>query len=81
MFVFLKGFTMARKVTAPRPAPESLSVTQAAAREGVSPDTIRRRIADGTIPAHRVGPKLIRIYAADLDRLRRPIPAAAGGAA
>ena len=79
MFVFLTGFTMARKPVATLPEADALSVTQAAAREGVSPDTIRRRIADGTIPAHRVGPKLIRIYVADLDRLRRPIPTVGGG--
>lgn len=61
-------------------APQPLSIAQAAERAGVSPDTIRRRIADGTLPAYRVGPKLIRVDAADVDaRLRRPIPA--GGVA
>ncbi len=40
---------------------------------GVSIDTIRRRIADGTLPAERIGPRLIRIRVADLDALGRPI--------
>lgn len=66
--------------TSTKPAPHPLSITQAAERAGVSRDTIRRRIADGTLPAYRVGPKLIRVDAADVDaHLRRPIPA--GGAA
>lgn len=60
------------------PVDESVSIAEAAAIEGVSRDTIRRRIADGSLPAHRVGPRLIRIYTADLERLRRPIPAASG---
>lgn len=58
--------------------PVSLSINQAAERVGVSRDTIRRRIADGTLPAHRMGPKLIRIHPADLERLYRPVPAASG---
>lgn len=56
-----------------------LSVAQSAARLGVSPWTIRRRIADGSLTAYRVGPKLIRVDVAELDALLRPIPAAGGG--
>lgn len=77
---FRKGFTMARKPHTATVLPAPLSIDQAAECVGVSRDTIRRRIADGTLPAHRMGPKLIRIHPADLERLYRPIPAAAGGA-
>ncbi len=56
-----------------------LSVAQSAARLGVSPWTIRRRIADGSLTAYRVGPKLIRVDLNELDALLRPIPAAGGG--
>lgn len=49
------------------------SVAGAAERLGVSVDTIRRRIADGTLPAERIGPRLIRIRIADLDALGTPI--------
>ena len=66
------------RTTAP-PNPETVSVAQAAEREGVTPKTIRRWIADGIIPAHRVGPKLIRIRVPDLDALHRRIPTAGGG--
>ena len=61
------------------PVPNPITIAQAAERAGVSRDTIRRRIADGTLPAVRIGPRLIRIDAADVDALMRPIPAAGGG--
>ena len=61
--------------------PPKLSVEDAAALEGVSPRTIRRRIADGSLPAVRLGPRLIRINPADLDRLAHRIPAAGSGPA
>jgi excisionase family DNA binding protein len=51
-----KGVRMARYVT-----PD-----EAAAHLGISTRTVRRRIADGTIPAYRLGPRLLRI---DLDEL------------
>lgn len=54
--------------------PLYLSIQEAAIRAGVSVLTIRRRIADGTIPAHRLGKRLIRISADDLDAAFRPIP-------
>ncbi len=57
-----------------QPEPEWLSLQQAAALYGVSVDTLRRRIADGRLPASRFGVRLIRVRAADLERLYRPIP-------
>jgi excisionase family DNA binding protein len=51
---------------APAPAePELLTVKQYAARAGLSPCTIRRRISDGGLPHVRVG-AAIRIPAASL---------------
>jgi excisionase family DNA binding protein len=44
-----------------------LTIPQAAESLGVSTDTVRRRIADGTIPATRLGPRLIRIRLSDLS--------------
>jgi excisionase family DNA binding protein len=52
-----------------------LTIQTAAERFGVSTKTIRRRIADGTIPAVRIGPQIIRIPAASLDGLGRPLSA------
>jgi excisionase family DNA binding protein len=54
-----------------------ISVSEAARTYSCSTRTIRRRIADGTLRAYRVGPKLIRIDPGDLDRMARRIPAAA----
>ncbi|MBI5028731.1 MAG: helix-turn-helix domain-containing protein, partial [Actinobacteria bacterium] len=59
-----------------QPAPEWLSLQQAAALYGVSVDTLRRRIAGGQLPASRFGLRLIRVRVEDLDLLFRPIPTA-----
>ena len=47
--------------------PRFISIEAAAAIYGVTGKTIRRRIADGTITAHRVGPRLIRV---EVDELK-----------
>ncbi len=44
-----------------------LSIAAAAARVGVSIPTIRRAIESGALPAFRLGPRLVRLRAADLD--------------
>ena len=56
------------------PAPEWLSLHQAALIYGVSVDTLRRRIRAGKLPASRFGVRLIRVRIEDLDRLYRAIP-------
>ena len=55
-----------------RPA-EYLSIAEAAALYHVSRDYVRDRIIDGSLPAVRSGRKIIRISAADLERLFRPV--------
>lgn len=54
-----------------------LTVRDAADRLGVSVETIRARVNDGTIPAARLG-KAIRIRPADLDALFVASPAQGG---
>lgn len=49
------------------------TVSGAAERLNVSPDTIRRMIARGELKAYRYGPRLIRIDPADLEALRQPV--------
>jgi excisionase family DNA binding protein len=44
-----------------------LSLTEAADLMSVSVKTLRRRIADGTLPAYRCGRRVIRIRLDDLD--------------
>ncbi len=52
-----------------------VTINAAAECMGVSPKTIRRRIADGSLPAWRVGPRLIRVNLADVEHvLLRRIP-------
>lgn len=49
------------------------AIATAAAILDVSPKTIRRRIADGTIEAKRIGPRLIRVNLATLTDNARPL--------
>jgi excisionase family DNA binding protein len=65
-------------VTATRaaPSPRWASPDTAAAYADVSTKTIHRRILDGSLPAHRLGPRLLRIDLNDVDKLFRPVPAA-----
>ncbi|MGV9745801.1 helix-turn-helix transcriptional regulator [Rhodococcus zopfii] len=44
----------------------NVTVAEAAEHYGLSVKTVRRYIADGRIPAHRLGPKLVRL---DLDEV------------
>lgn len=54
-----------------------LSLAEAAEFAGISIKTLRRRIAEGALPAFRTGPRLIRVYPEDLIALAKPINAAA----
>ena len=53
---------------------EWLSQQQVAAEFGISDRTVRRMIADGRIPAHRLGPRLVRIRSTDALAAVTPIP-------
>jgi excisionase family DNA binding protein len=59
------------------PGKRLMGISEGAEVLGVSCKTIRRYIAAGKLPAYRVGPRLIKIDAADLDSLFQPV----GGAA
>lgn len=58
------------------PARHLVSLAEAGRLLNCSPRTVRRRVAEGTLKAYRVGPRLIKIDAADVDALLRPIPTA-----
>ncbi|MDQ3663787.1 MAG: excisionase family DNA-binding protein [Actinomycetota bacterium] len=53
-----------------------VSLHTAAERYEVSVRTLRRRIADGTLTAWRVGPRLVRVDADELESVLRRIPTA-----
>ncbi len=57
------------------------TITDAAAQLKVNPKTIRRMITRGDIYAERVGPRLIRVDLASLDRIGKPLQYVADGAA
>ncbi len=52
---------------------ELLTVTEAAGRLCVTPRFIRMLIADGTLPALRLGRRAIRLRKDDVDHVLRPI--------
>ena len=56
--------------------PIYLSLDQAASIMSLSVKTLRRRIADGTIPAYQCGSRPIRIRLDELEAAMRPIPTA-----
>ena len=55
---------------------EYLSIKQSATYFKCSEDTIRNRIADGSLPAYRFGGRLIRVKKIDLEKLFHLIPSA-----
>lgn len=54
-----------------------LTIAQAAEQLGVHHISVRRYISRGLLRAYRIGPRMIRIRAEDVEALRKPI----GGAA
>jgi len=51
------------------------SLSDAAQYANVNPRTIRRRVADGSIPGYRLGPRIVRVDLNELDALLlSPIP-------
>lgn len=55
-------------------APRWATVKDAVTYSGIPEGTLRRWIAEGTLPSTKVGPKRIEVDLNDLDRLRRPRP-------
>lgn len=73
---------MSTSITTPR-APECvervlITIEQAAAYLGVTDRSIRNYISRGQLRAYRVGDRLVRVDARDVDAMLRPIPAAGG---
>ena len=60
--------------------PDWCSIAAAANSLGLSEKTIRRRIADGSIRAHRFGPRLIRVNLNSLHEFGRPLQYIGGDA-
>ncbi|GGF46582.1 excisionase family DNA-binding protein [Ornithinimicrobium tianjinense] len=63
---------------APLARSKRISLEAAADRYGVSVDTLRRRITDGSLPAYRMGARLIRVEEADVAALFQPVQSVGG---
>jgi excisionase family DNA binding protein len=50
-----------------------ISVNEAAEIVGVTHFTIRRRIADGSLPGYRFGPRTLRVRRSDVLAMLRPL--------
>lgn len=65
----------------PHPTPDVsndlVTVAEAARALRITERTVRGWIADGTVPAYRIGDKAIRIKRPDLDALLQPVVSAA----
>jgi len=64
--------------TTPRKPTQLASIAEAADRLAVNRRTIYRWVNDGLITGWRVGPKLIKVDLAELDKLITPVAAAGG---
>lgn len=60
--------------------PSYVSLADAAELAGVCTKTVRRWISSGNIAGYRVGPRLIRVDLAEVERMMRPIPTIDGAA-
>ncbi len=55
------------------PAPEWLTLRDTAERLQISEKSVRRWIAEGRLKAVRIGPRMIRVDAASVAALGRPL--------
>jgi len=62
------------KAAVPEVAARYITLEEAAEYYRMSERTRRRRIAEGKLPAWRVGPRAIRVMAADVEALAERIP-------
>lgn len=56
------------------PERQLVTVAAVAAQLGVHPQTVRRWIAQGRLTGYRLGPRLLRLDAAQVDELARELP-------
>lgn len=53
------------------------TLAAAAERTGISIRTLRRRIADGSLPAYRTGRRIVRVSPQEVDELLEQMPSGA----
>ena len=71
--LFLSVLLLALSFSA-MPTPSLVSISKAAQELGTSVRFVRRRIADGTLPAIRLkGSSVIRIDRRDLEAMKQPV--------
>ena len=63
---------LSREVSVDAVGDRTLTLAAAADRTGISVKTLRRRIADGSLPAYRTGRRIIRVSPEEVDGLLKP---------
>lgn len=63
---------MPKAAAIPADGDRYVSLAEAAALFGVSPETLRRRISEGVLPANKGGYNLIRVLLSNVAKLFRP---------
>lgn len=62
----------------PKPTQRAyVGIPEAATYLDASPKTVRQLIADGKLPAYRLGNRVLKVRIADLDNVLVPVPAGA----
>ena len=53
-------------------SPPDMSIADTATYLGVTTRTVHQAIADGRLPAYRLGPRIVRLRRADIDAALQP---------
>ena len=56
--------------------PQLITLDDAGSRLALDPKTLRRYVSRGLLTGYRIGPRVLRLDAAEVDALAQPIPTA-----
>lgn len=51
-----------------------LTAAEVADMLGITPKTLRRLVAEGVLPAYRLGPRMLRFKAEEVEAAIKPVP-------
>lgn len=79
LYGLLRGDCASSLPASPEPS-ELISLQEAAKRLRLDPKTVRRYVANGRLTGYRVGPRALRVRAAQVAALSRPVSSSDEGA-